>query len=129
MAKLSKKKCFKAQLTLEFLRISRPTFPPSVTLVTAKKQHRCWKACAHACARESLPTLDTLCRKSIYFAMSVFHFACVSKEKVQFSAIFSLFALISMLIYLEGDVLGRVQKEVAPKRGVRCDQVRTRWSA
>ena len=53
MAKLSKKKCFKAQLTLEFLRISLPIFLPSVTLVTAKNQHRCWKACAHACARES----------------------------------------------------------------------------
>ena len=61
--------------------------------------------------------------------MSVFHFACVSKEKVQFSAIFSLFALISMLICLEGDELGVVQKEVAPKRGVRCDQLSTRRNA
>ena len=61
--------------------------------------------------------------------MHVCHFTYIAKKKVQFSAFFSLFALISMLIYLEGDVLGRVQKEVAPKRGVRCDQVRTRWSA
>ena len=49
-------------------------------------------------------------------------FEYIAKKKVQISAIFSLFALISMLICLEGDVLGRVQKEVAPKRGVRCDQ-------
>ena len=61
--------------------------------------------------------------------MRVCHFTCVSKKKVQITATFSLFALISMLICLEGDELGVVQKEVAPKRGVRCDQVRTRWSA
>ena len=57
------------------------------------------------------------------------HFTCVEKEKVQISAFFSLFALISTHICLEGDELGRVQKEVAPKRGVRCDQLSTRWNA
>ena len=61
--------------------------------------------------------------------MSDCHFGCVSKKKVQISAIFSLFALISMLICLDGDELGVMQKEVAPKRGVRCDQLSTRWNA
>ena len=37
----------------------------SVTLVTAKKQHRCWKACAYACARDCLLTLDTCCKKKM----------------------------------------------------------------
>ena len=101
----------------------------SVTLVTAKKQHRCWKACAYACARDCLLTLDTLYRKNICFAMRVCHFTYISKKKVQISAIFSLFTLISMLICLEGDVLGRVPKEVAPRRGVRCDQLSTRRNA
>ncbi len=58
--------------------------------------------------------------------MRVCHFTYIAKKKVQISAIFSLFTLISMLICLEGDVLGRVQKEVAPRRGVRCDQLSTR---
>ena len=63
------------------------------------------------------------------FVSSVLQNEVCSKKKVQFSAFFSLFALISMLICLEGDVLGRVQKEVAPKRGVRCDQLSTRRNA
>ena len=61
--------------------------------------------------------------------MRVCHFTYISKKKVQISAIFSLFTLISMLICLEGDELGVVQKEVAPKRGVRCDQLSTRRNA
>ena len=56
-------------------------------------------------------------------------FVCIAKKKVQISAIFSLFTLISTHICLEGDELGRVQKEVAPKRGVQCDQLSTRWNA
>ena len=100
MVKLSKKKCFKAQLTLEFLRISRPTSPPSVTLVTAKNQHRCWKARTYACARESLLTLDTLYRKNACFAMRVCHFTYIAKKKVQISAIFSLFWAISTHIHI-----------------------------
>ncbi len=55
-------------------------------------------------------------------------FVYIAKKKVQISAIFSLFTLISTHICLEGDELGRVQKEVAPRRGVRCDQLSTRWN-
>ena len=85
---------------------------------------------AHTRARETVFLLWTLCiEKNICFAMRVCHFTYIAKKKVQISAIFSLFALISMLICLEGDVLGRVQKEVAPRRGVRCDQLSTRWNA
>ena len=31
-----------------------PLLPRSVTLVTAKKQHRCWNARTHACARDAI---------------------------------------------------------------------------
>ena len=98
--------------------------PPKCDTCDSKKTTSLLEGVRIRVRERRLLGLDTLCRRIGWFAMYVYHFAYVAKKKVQFSAVFSLFALISTHIYLEGDELGRVQKEVAPKRGVRCDQLR-----
>ena len=72
-----------------------PSFPPisslGVTLVTAKKQHRCWNARA-TCTREK--TSPSTClpydrlRECGCFAKSVFHISCVERKKCTFLRFF-----------------------------------------
>ena len=69
-----------------------PIFPRfftlSVTLVTAKKQHRCWKACAYACARDCLLALDTFCEKLIDLQCRVALFVVFQRKKCRFLRFF-----------------------------------------
>jgi len=67
-----RKMCILPPIWVQYPPIFPHFFLPSVTLVTAKKQHRCWKACAYACARDCLLTLDTLYRKKTSVLQCVF---------------------------------------------------------
>ena len=49
----------KPQVLAYFFSVSKPYILPSVTLVTAKNLHRCWKAHAYARMRDGLSSRDT----------------------------------------------------------------------
>ena len=75
-----------------------PTSVPCVTLVTAKKQHRCWNASAtHTREKTSSSTCLPYDRLSLCdcFAISIFHISMYWKKIMHFSPIFSLFGAIS----------------------------------
>ena len=71
-----------------------PSFSRRVTLVTAKKQHRCWKARTHTRTYE----------KTIYnhFARLAYQFLHIYKIICQFFVVFSLFGAISPHIHIGG---------------------------
>ena len=71
-----------------------PTFSPCVTLVTAKKQHRCWKARARTHTYEKIIHND--------FARLAYQFPHIYKTICQFFVVFSLFEAISPHIHREG---------------------------
>ena len=85
------KSCFVLLHFAKFL----PSFPPisslGVTLVTAKKQHRCWNARAtHTREKTSSSTCLSNDRLREYgcFAKSVFHISCVERKKCTFLRFF-----------------------------------------
>ena len=77
---------------LVFLSIKFSVFSPSVTLVTAKNQHRCWKARAHTRTHEKT--------RLGYFVRLTYQFLHINKIKCHFFAIFSLFGDISTHIHI-----------------------------
>ena len=76
-----RKMCILPPIWVQYPPIFPHIFLPSVTLVTAKKQHRCWKTCAYACARDCLLTLDTLYRKKHLFCNACLSLYVYCKEK------------------------------------------------
>ena len=105
-----KKRCFFFLPFPAFSSTCLPTSVPCVTLVTAKKQHRCWNTRAtHTREKTSSATCLPNDRLSLYdcFAMSIFHILMYWKEIMHFSPIFSLFGAISPHI-----LIGRCEKSV-----------------
>ena len=80
------------------------SFSRRVTLVTAKKQHRCWKVRARTHTYEKT--------KHNYFARLAYQFLHIYKIICQFFVVFSLFGAISSHIHIGG--IGTAKKKLPP---------------
>ena len=87
-----RKSRFSSCVSLNFSAVFCLSFSRRVTLVTAKKQHRCWKARTHMRTHEK--------SKCNHFAKPAYQFLRIYKIICQFFVVFSLFEAISPHIHI-----------------------------
>ena len=118
-----RKSRFSSCVSLNFSAIFCLSFSRRVTLVTAKKQHRCWKARARTHTYEKTTHND--------FARLAYQFSHIYKIICQFFVVFSLFGTISPHIHIGSKQMKRIAKKTpscwaTQQKGSAWNETRTR---